>query len=178
MIFTDRPESEPLELPSDRLSTKDRLSRLFSGIEDRWRLLAVLTLNSTPSNLMKPELLHLARTYGPHGLVVRVVFIGSEDISLLEKELSYWPDEHIVASGDCIHARRFLESDSDNLPCLKLYTPEGELKSVLSGFDTEEGVDTLCRILLDETDIVCKPVSDREERVTSTSVDSLLPSEH
>jgi hypothetical protein len=178
MIFTDRPESDHLKLPSDNLSTKDRLSRLFSGIEDRWRLLAVLTLNSTPSNLIKPELLHLARTYGPHGLVVRVVFISSEDISLLERELPYWSDENIVASGDSIHARRFLDVKSDNLPCLKLFTPKGELKSVLSGFDTEKGVDTLCRILQEETDIVCQPVSDREERITSTSIDSLLTSEY
>jgi hypothetical protein len=52
--------------------------------------------------------------------------------------------------------------NTQNLPCLKLITPEGELKSILSGFDTEEGVETLCRILQEETDIICQPVSDRE----------------
>jgi hypothetical protein len=83
-----------------------------------------------------------------------------------------------VASSDSIHARQFLDLKSDNLPRLKLFTPEGELKSVLSGFDTEEGVDTLCRILQEETDIICQPDSDREERFSSTSIDSLLPNGH
>lgn len=155
MIFKDRPESSHMTLPSDNLSQLDRLTRLFSGIENRWRLLAVLTLNSGPSNLMKPELVHLAQRYGPCGLVVRVVFIGDDDLSVLERELSFWADEHIVATGDNIHARRFLDLDTECLPCLKLFSPDGELRTVLCGFDTEEGLDSLSEILSTETSEDC-----------------------
>lgn len=151
MIFKDRPETSSMAFPSDNLSQKDRLSRLFSGIENRWRLLAVLTLNSGPSDLMKPELVQLARRFGPSGLVVRLVFFGDNDLSLLERELSFWSDEHIVATGDNIHARRFLDPDSECLPCLKLFSPEGEVKTVLCGFDTEQGLDSISEIISTET---------------------------
>ncbi len=38
--------------------------------------------------------------------------------------------------------------------------------------------DQIDKILQEDTDIVCQPVSDREKRITSTGIDSLLPSEH
>ncbi len=156
MILKDQPETGTLILPPDNLTIDARLSRLFSGIENRWRLLAVLTLKSGPSNLIKREIVQLAEEYGPGGLAVRLVFIGSNDITILERELLNWTDEHIIASGDNIHARRFLNTDTDYLPCLKLYTPEGIEKISLSGFDTEEGLDALCRILSENSNRKCK----------------------
>ena len=175
MILKDRPESDCLRLPPDNLSFNARLSRLFSGIDNRWRILAVLTVGSGPSDLMKPELVQLAQTFGPSGLAVRLVFIGVEDISQLERELANWKDEHIVATGDNIHARRFIESESDCLPCLKLFSPDGSMKICLSGFDTEEGLDSICRILSDKTTAKCKKVRVREKIINNA--DCLFPSE-
>lgn len=153
MIFKDRPESIWLTLPSDKLSQQERLTRLFSGIDNRWRLLAVLTLDSGPSNLMKPELVQLARKFGPDGLVVRLVFVGDDDLAVLERELLFWSDEHIIATGDNIHARRFLNMDTECLPCLKLFSPDGELKTVLCGFDTEQGLDSISDIITTENSV-------------------------
>ena len=147
MLLRDMPESDSLPLPPDNLSTQERLSRLFSGIEDRWRLLAVLTLNSGPSNLMKRELVQLAESHGPSGLTIRLIFMGRNDIEALERELANWKDEYIVATGDNIHARRFLNPDQDYLPCLKLFAPDGLEEMTVSGFDTETGLDLLCHKL-------------------------------
>ncbi|MCK5250640.1 MAG: hypothetical protein KAJ98_11780 [Spirochaetaceae bacterium] len=176
MILKDRPESDSLLLPPDNLSFSDRLSRLFSGIDNRWRILAVLTLGSGPSDLMKPELVQLAQTFGPSGLAVRLVFIGVEDISQLERELTNWNDEHIVATGDNIHARRFIEADSDCLPCLKLFSPDGSMRICLSGFDTDEGLDSICRILSDEKMTGCVRPQLREKKVNNA--DSLLSGDY
>ncbi len=156
MLLRDKPESNPLPLPPDKLSVQERLSRLFSGIEDRWRLLAVLTLKSGPSNLMKRELVQLAEKFGPAGLAVRLVFIGTDDMGILERELSHWTDEHIVATGDNIHARRFLSPGEDYLPCLKLYAPDGLEEMTVRGFDTEVGLDLLCHKLEKTTEKICK----------------------
>jgi len=156
MLLRDQPEKNPLHLPPDNLSLQERLSRLFSGIDNRWRLLAVLTLKSGPSNLLKGELTHLAEEYGPMGLAVRLIFIGDKDIETLERELSHWTDEHIVATGDSIHARRFLIPDQDYLPCLKLYAPDGMEEITISGFDTEKGLDALCHKLGEVTEKDCK----------------------
>ena len=156
MVLRDKPESNSLPLPPDNLSVQERLSRLFSGIEDRWRLLAVLTLKSGPSNLMKRELVQLAEDHGPAGLAVRLVFIGNDDMEILGRELSHWTDEHIVATGDNIHARRFLNPEIDYLPCLKLYAPDGLEEMTISGFDTETGLDTLCYRLAKATDKKCR----------------------
>ncbi len=172
MLLRDKPESNPLHLPPDKLSVQERLSRLFSGIEDRWRLLAVLTLKSGPSNLMKRELVQLAEKHGPAGLAVRLVFIGTDDIEILERELSHWTDEHIAATGDNIHARRFLIPDSDYLPCLKLYAPDGLEEMTISGFDTETGLDTLCYRLSKVTDIKCKKIVTTNETEEVLSIQS------
>ena len=64
MILIDKPEENSLSLPPDRLSDADRLERLFSGIGGRWRLLAILTINSGPSNLVIPEIRKLVDRYG------------------------------------------------------------------------------------------------------------------
>ena len=156
MILRDQPESTPLSLPPDQLSMEKRLSRLFSGIDNCWRLLAVLTLQSGPSNLLKRELIHLAEEYGPGGLAVRLVFIGSNDIGILEREISHWTDKHITATGDNIHARRFLDMEKDYLPCLKLFSPDNREEITISGFDTEKGLDVLCRIISKDTVKECK----------------------
>jgi hypothetical protein len=150
MILRDKPESASIPLPADNLTDEQRLSRLFSGIEGRWRLLAVLTLKSGPSDLLKPELLELARRFGPRGLVIRLVFIGDSDLAMLDRELSRWSEENIVVTGDNIHARRLFEMSGDCMPCLRLFSPAGELKAHLTGFDTDEGLDSLARILEDE----------------------------
>lgn len=173
MILKDRPESVYLPLPSDNLSRKDRLSRLFSGNDNQWRLLAVLTLVSGPSDLIKPEIVHLVRRYGPAGLMVRLVFIGTEDITLLERELAFWKEEYIQVTGDNIHARRFLNMESDCLPCIKLFSPEGSLKVCHSGFDTEEGLDALCRILTEELNIDACNSNKR-----NTNTDSVILNNH
>lgn len=151
MVFKDQPEELSMTLPPDKLSREDRMARLFSGIENRWRLLAVFKLSSGPSNLMKPEIIQLARTYGPSGLVVRLVFVGDENLSALERELRNWQDEHIVATGDNVHARRFVDMESESLPCLKLFSPECEIREVICGFDTELGLDSITKILSAET---------------------------
>jgi hypothetical protein len=150
MILRDKPEPSSITLPADNLTEEQRLTRLFSGIQGRWRLLAVLTLNSGPSDLMKPELLELARRFGPLGLVIRLVFIGDSDLAMLDRELSRWSEENIVVTGDNIHARRLFESNRDCMPCLRLFSPSGELKIHMTGFDTEEGLDPLTQILDDE----------------------------
>jgi len=147
MILRDQPEIHPLPLPPDNLSIQERLSRLFSGVGDHWRLLAVLTLKSGPSNLVKRELIQMAEKHGPSGLAVRLVFISDGAPEPLERELKLWTDEHIVATGDNIHARRFLNPEEDYLPCLKLYAPDGLEEMTISGFDTEAGLDLLCRKL-------------------------------
>ena len=179
MVLKDQPETGSLILPPDNLTRDARLSRLFSGIENRWRLLAVLTLKSGPSNLMKRELVQLAEEYGPEGLAVRLVFIGSSDITILDRELTHWTDEHIVASGDNIHALRFLNTDTDYLPCLKLYTPKGFEKISLSGFDTEEGLDILCRILSENSNKKCKRAEAKKnptlEAVNPDAQERLIP---
>ena len=88
---------------------------------------------------------------GPSGLVVRLVFVGDENLSALERELSNWQDEHIVATGDNVHARRIIDMKSESLPCIKLYSPDDELRKVICGFDTELGLDSLTKILSAET---------------------------
>ena len=65
IILKDRPESEHL-----------------------WQILTVLRLGSSPSDLKKPELVRLTRIFGPSGLAFRLVFIGSENIDHLERELA------------------------------------------------------------------------------------------
>jgi len=172
MVLRDQPESDPLTLPPDKLSVQERLSRLFSGIEDRWRLLAVLTLKSGPSNLVKRELTQLAERHGPAGLAVRLVFIGNDNPEPLERELSHWTDEHIVATGDNIHARRFLNPEVDYLPCLKLYAPDGLEEMTISGFDTEVGLDLLCRKLEKATLKKCKHTSGTGNSKETVSVQS------
>ena len=169
MLLRDQPESDPIILPPDNLSVQERLSRLFSGIEDRWRLLAVLTLNSGPSNLIKRELIQLADIHGPAGLAVRLVFIGKNDIEALERELANWSDEYIVATGDNIHARRFLNPEQDYLPCLKLFAPDNLEEMTVSGFDTEVGLDLLCHKLEKVTDRKCrgsKRMKTNEEKIS------------
>ncbi len=52
------------------------------------------------SDLIKPELVRLTRIFGSVGLAVRLVFIGSENIDHLERELDTWSEEHIVATGN------------------------------------------------------------------------------
>ena len=174
MVLRDQPESNPLPLPQDNLSVQERLNRLFCGIEDRWRLMAVLTLNSGPSNLMKRELVQLAENYGPSGLAVRLIFVGSDNVEILERELEHWKDEHIVATGDNIHARRFLNPQEDYLPCLKLYAPDGLEEMTTCGFDTEVGLDLLCRRLEKAIKEKCTRKSEEEKKPVSVQTDRHL----
>ena len=145
MVLIDKPEDNSLCLPPDRLSDTDRLERLFSGISRRWRLLAILTIDSGPSNLVIPEIRKLIDRYGSSGLATRVVLTGEHDADVVLREARLWNGEDVVATGDNIHARRFLGEAS--LPSVRLFTPEGTLAKVVTGFDTETGLDPIDEIL-------------------------------
>lgn len=146
MILTDKVPADRMFLPPDNLSLEQRLNRLFSGIENRWRMLAILSMASVASDLVKPEIITLARSHGPKGLAVRVCFSQYPSMDALENELRLWNDEHIVATGDSIHACRFLKDDPT--PRIFLFSPDNHITVDMIGFDNMKGLDDLDDVLL------------------------------
>jgi len=145
MVLTDKVPADRMVLPPDNLSLEQRLNRLFSGIENRWRMLAILSMGSVASDLVKPEIVALARNHGPKGLAIRVCFAQYQSMNALENELLLWNDEHIVATGDSIHACRFLKGDPT--PRILLFSPDNHITMDMIGFDNMKGLDDVDAVL-------------------------------
>ena len=139
MILQNPPQIH--RFPADNLTDLERLNRLFSGADGKWRLLAVLRDGSGAGRLLLPELRSVVEKYCLAGLLSRIVFLGESKLEKLEQKIRSWNCPNTRVSGLDIHASRI--AGENPLPLVRLYDPEGKEVWSVSGFDTDCGLDDL-----------------------------------